>query len=431
LSAGRTTPRAIWTLIGVETLCLLGSEISRFGVAVWIYRSTESVSAFSALLLANTVPGMLAALPAGSIVDRSSRKVVMIAAAILSLIGSLIVFGGALIGELSMPLVIVGASLASVAESFQWPALSASIPLMATEEDLPKYNGFLESGRAASMFAGPVIAGFLLAFAKLPGLIAVELVTFAIATLVVASMTIPRPEPTTEGVEETAEAHGSVLADSISGIKWIVAHKPLFKFLLVATFANFFISIGMVLMPPYGLSFLGERSYGVSTGVFGAGMIVGGFIYGALSSRLKNIQQFLWTALVLGAVYVAYGFARDVVALSALNFLIAVIMTIGNAAIMTIWQTKVPEDLQGRVLSTMRLVADITIPVSFLIAGPLTDKLAPWAYERTHAAALWGTTASGPMGAMFSVMGVVLFAGFVIATSIRDVREVEDSPVTS
>ena len=427
MSAGRTTPRAIWTLIGVETLCLLGSEISRFGVAVWIYRSTESVSAFSALLLANTVPGMLAALPAGSIVDRSSRKVVMIAAAILSLIGSLIVFGGAVLGELSMPIVVIGASLASIAESFQWPALSASIPLMATEEDLPKYNGFLESGRAASMFAGPVIAGFLLAFAKLPGLIAVELVTFALATLVVAGMTIPRPEPTAEGVEDT---EGSVLADSVSGIKWIVAHKPLFKFLLVATFANFFISIGMVLMPPNGLSFLGEKSYGISTGVFGAGMIVGGFIYGALSSRLKNIQQFLWTALVLGGVYVAYGFARDVIGLSALNFLIAVIMTIGNAAIMTIWQTKVPEDLQGRVLSTMRLVADITIPVSFLIAGPLTDKLAPWLYERSHASAIWGTTASGPMGALFSAMGVALFVGFVVATSIRDVREVEDRPTS-
>jgi MFS family permease len=158
-------------------------------------------------------------------------------------------------------------------------------------------------------------------------------------------------------------------------------------------------------------------------------MIVGGFIYGALSSRLKNIQQFLWTALVLGGVYVAYGFARDVVALSVLNFLIAVIMTIGNAAIMTIWQTKFPEDLHGRVLSTMRLVADITIPVSFLIAGPLTDKLAPWVYEHTHASSLWGTTASGPMGAVFSVMGVVLFAGFVIATAVRDIRDVEDLPV--
>ena len=39
------------------------------------------------------------------------------------------------------------------------------------------------------------------------------------------------------------------------------------------------------------------------------------------------------------------------------------------------------------------------------------------------------TTATGPMGAMFSVMGVILFIGFVIATSIRDVRNVEDLPV--
>jgi len=89
-----------------------------------------------------------------------------------------------------------------------------------------------------------------------------------------------------------------VLVTAIDGVAFY--DKPLLKFLLVATFANFFISIGMVLMPPYGLSFLGERTYGISTGVFGAGMVVGGFIYGALSSRLKNIQQFLWTALVLG-----------------------------------------------------------------------------------------------------------------------------------
>src|SRR5439155_8741544 len=111
---------------------------------------------------------------------------------------------------------------------------------------------------------------------------------------------------------------------------------------------------GMVLMGPYGLSFLGERAYGVTNGLFGAGMIAGGVIYGVLARRLKSIQQFLWTALVLGIIYVGYGFSRDAYSLAALNFAIAVIMTIGNASIMTIWQTKVPDELQGRVLSTMR-----------------------------------------------------------------------------
>ena len=424
-----STPRSIWTLIGVETTCLLGSEISRFGVSVWIYQATHSVSAFSALLLANTVPGMIATPIAGSIVDRSSRKRVMIGAALVSLCGTMIVLAGALLGELSMPIVIAGACLASIGDAFQWPALSATIPLMSTEEDLPRYNGFLESGRAASMLAGPPVAGFLLAFIGLPGLVSIELATFAIATFVVLGMTIPQPRPG-ESEDDEPEEQLSVLADSVSGIRWILRHRPLFKFLLVATFANFFISIGMVLMPPYGLSFLGERAYGFTNGMFGAGMVAGGLIYAGLSKRFTNIQQFLWTALLLGGVYVAYGFSRSAITLGTLNLLIAVIMTIGNSAIMTIWQLKVPEELQGRVLSTMHLVADITIPVSFLIAGPLTDKLVPWIFAHSsRASEIWGTSPSSQMGALFSVMGVILFAGFAIACAVRDIRLVEDIPV--
>ncbi len=328
-----------------------------------------------------------------------------------------------------MPLVIAGACLASIGDSFQWPALSATIPLMASDEDLPRYNGFLESGRAASMLAGPPIGGFLLAFVGLPGLVGIELVTFVIATAVVASMFIPQPQAAAAGEGEgEGEAPVSLLADSVAGIRWIVAHKPLLKFLLVATFANFFISIGLVIMPPYGLSFLGERGYGVTNGMFGAGMVIGGIVYGVLSRRLSNIQQFLASAIVLGGVYVAYGFARGAFSLGGLNFLIALMITISNSAIMTVWQLQVPEELQGRVLSTMRLVADLTVPLSFLIAGPLADHVVPAVFARTGASSIWGSTSTGEMGALFSVMGVLLLAGFALATGVRDIRNVEKPP---
>ena len=391
-----SSPRSIWTLIGVETTCLLGSEISRFGVSVWIYQAVHSVSAFSALLLANTVPGMLVSPLAGSIVDRSSRKRVMIGAATVSLCGTLILLLGATAGELSMPLVLAGAVLASIGDAFQWPALSATIPLMTTDADLPRYNGFLESGRAASLFAGPPIGGLLLAIVGLPGLISIELCTFVIATIVVASMVIPRPAAAPEAEQV------SLLADSASGIKWILAHRPLFKFLLVATFANFFISIGLVVMAPYGLSFLSEREYGIANGLFGAGMIAGGLVYGVLSKRFTNAGQFL-------------GYLHKTIGIVA-----ATMMTIGNAAIMTVWQVRVPDELQGRVLSTMRLVADITAPVAYLLAGPISDNLVP---------ALYSNTPTAQMGALFSVMGVILFVGFLLAWMVRDVRRVEDVAV--
>jgi MFS family permease len=422
----RRSSRAVWALIFVETLSFLGSEIARFGVSVWIYQTTQSVYAFEALLLANTVPGLLVAPLAGGVVDRYSRKKVMIGAATVALTGTLIVLAGASFGTLSMGFIVAGAMLASVGEAFQWPALAASVPLMSSEADLPRYNGFLESGRAASMLAGPVIGGALFAFLGLRGLLTVEVTTFLTATGVVSALAIPAPA--------RAEAHeqGSIVAESLFGLRWIYQHRPLFKFLLVSVYANFFLSIGLVLMPPYGLSLLDEKAFGVANGLFGGGMIVGGVAYGFLSKRFKNIHLFLWTALATGALYAGYGFARGLVALGALNLGIAVLMTIANSAILTIWQLKVPEECSGRVLAAMRMVAYATGPISYLLAGPLADRVVPWVFAREGASwitSTWGITKSAQIGFLFSAMGLLLVLGFALSAAVDDVRNVEEKPV--
>jgi MFS family permease len=423
--------RAVWTLIGVETLCFLGSEVARFGVSVWIYQATQSVYAFEMLLLANTLPGVLVAPIAGSVVDRFSRKAVMIGAATVALCGTLTVLTSALLGVLSMVPIVIGAVFASLGEAFQWPALAATVPLVTTKDDLPRYNGFVESGRAASTLAGPVVGGLLFATLKLPGLLAVEVLTFTTATIVVSMLTIPRPEP--QGAGESAGS-ASLLQDSLFGLRWIIAHKPLFKFLLVAVFANFFLSIGMVLMTPYGLGLLDETRYGIANGLFGAGMIAGGLVYGPLAGRFRNVHLFLWSALIMGALYAAYGFARGVVALAVLNFLLATLMTVGNAGILTIWQLKVPEDISGRVLSAQRAIAFAVGPIAYLLAGPLADQLVPRFFSGSGGAAAWmnatwGASKASQIGFLFTAMGVILVAGFGASWAVKDVREVEDRPV--
>ena len=64
-----------------------------------------------------------------------------------------------------------------------------------------------------------------------------------------------KPVPAGEaesGAESQPESQPeSLWADSMFGVRWIYQHKPLFKFLLVAVFANFFLSIGIVLMSPF------------------------------------------------------------------------------------------------------------------------------------------------------------------------------------
>ncbi len=427
---GHASARTVWALIAVETGCFLGSEIARFAVAVWIYQATRSVYAFEALLLANVVPGIVVSPVAGVVVDRCSRKLVMIGSATIALSGTLIVLAGASFGVLSMGTIVAGAILASIGETFQWLALAATVPLLATEEDLPRYNGFLESGRAAAMLAGPVIGGASFAFLGLRGLLCVEVCTFVLATVVVGVLAIPAPQKEDEDEEESE----GLVADSLFGLKWIYRHKPLLKFLGVAVFANFFLSIGMVVMPPYCLSILDERSYGLASGAFGGGMIVGGLVYGPLAKRFKNAQLFLWTAVALGALYGAFGFARGLFSLGGVDFVVAVLMTVGNSAILTVWQVKVPEQLSGRVLSAVHMVAAATDPLAYLLAGPLAERLFPYLFSPSShfspwLTRIWGATKSGELGAFFTAMGVVLFLGFLASLSVRDVREVEERPV--
>jgi MFS family permease len=370
-------------------------------------------------MIANLIPGMLSRPLAGALVDRLPRKRVIIGANIASLVGTAIVFAGALVGELSLPIVIAGAAIASIGEAFQWPALAATLPLLAEDEDLPKYNGMLESGRALGRFAGPMIGGAAIALVGVTGLVAVEAVTFTAALVVLSAMTIPDAD----GDDE--EDDNTLWQDMLLGFKWIAARPTMLKFLLVATFANFFLAIGEVVAQPYGLSVLSERQYGVVSSLFGAGMIAGGVLCGVVARWLTNIQQFLWTGLVIGAIYIAFGFSRDVVTFGLADFSVAAMMTIANAAIMTVWQTKVPDELQGRVFSAMEMVADLVTPASFLLAAPLAEALMPAAFRHTSAGSIWGASPTGEMGALFSVMGALFFVLFLIATAMRDVRRVE------
>jgi len=204
------------------------------------------------------------------------------------------------------------------------------------------------------------------------------------------------------------------------------------KVLSAAIFANFFLSIGTVLMAPYCLGILSERSYGISSGCYGAGMIVGGLVYGRLTDHFRNGRIFLVSILALAVSYGAYGFARNLPAIASIDFVVAMLVTLINSAVLTIWQTKVPEEASGRVLAATGMLADSSAPIAFLLAGPIGDSVVPFVLEHGGSTtrwmpSVWGASKSGQLGTLFTTIGVVLLVGFVVAAMSRDVRDVEES----
>jgi hypothetical protein len=58
------------------------------------------------------------------------------------------------------------------------------------------------------------------------------------------------------------------------------------------------------------------------------------------------------------------------------GFWLLAFLPLGNASLQSLWQSKTPADVLGRVFAARRLIAQGSLPISMLIAGPSSDKLA-------------------------------------------------------
>jgi hypothetical protein len=99
-----------------------------------------------------------------------------------------------------------------------------------------------------------------------------------------------------------------------------------------------------------------------------------------------------------------------------------------NAASTSIFQAKVAPDVQGRVFAAMSQIATLTMPLAFLIAGPLTDRVAePAVRSPGWKAAAWlvGAHAGAGMGLLLVVGGLTTAAVSLIAYALPAMRRLE------
>jgi len=97
------------------------------------------------------------------------------------------------------------------------------------------------------------------------------------------------------------------------------------------------------------------------------------------------------------------------------SLLMSYINPVVNASNQAIWQSKVPPDVQGRVFSTRRLIAQVTIPLAMLMAGPLADQLfepglMPGGNLVLAFGGLVGTGPGAGMGLVYVIAGLLTVA---------------------
>jgi hypothetical protein len=201
--------------------------------------------------------------------------------------------------------------------------------------------------------------------------------------------------------------------------------------LIFFAIVNFFWGMLAVLITPMVLSFTSADALGVIISVAGLGMLSGSLLMTAWGGPKRRIYGVLGFELFSAVSFVLMGLrpAAWLIALGAFTAHLAIaIIFASNQAL---WQSKVAADVQGRVFATQQMVAQASMPLAFLVAGPLADYLFnPWLISggvlTNSIGPFIGIGPGRGIALLFVVMGLIKF-GVVLGGLLNPhIRLVED-----
>lgn len=422
--------RAFMVVLGGQLVSLVGTQMAQFALIIWTYEKTESATALALLAFFGFAP-LIAVTPfAGTFVDRWNRKWTMMVSDGVAGVATMIIFALHLSDALQIWHLYVALALSGVSNAFQFPAFSASITLMLDEEHYARANGMQSVVQSASGIAAPVLAGMLLAFIGLSGVLIIDIITFLFAISALAVVHIPQPAATKSG----QESRGSFFKETAYGFTYIWKRPSLLGMQIVFALANLFGGMAFVLLPALVLSRTGndELALGTVQALIGVGGLLGGLaisIWGGPKRRVHGVLLGMILSSLLGQMTVGVG--QSVLVWAAGGFLMMLFIPMVNASNQAIWQSKVAPDVQGRVFSVRRLIAQVTGPLAMVIAGPLAD----YVFEPGMAAGgalvplfgdLVGTGPGAGIAVIFLVTGTLGTISGLAGYGVRVVRNIED-----
>ena len=116
-----------------QFLSMLGSNISSFGLSVWLYGETGATTPFAMAFLCSVLPSLLLAPLAGSFADRKNRKAIIMLADTADALLKVALTALLLTETMQIWMVYPLMFLSSTLGTFQSPAFSASIPMIVPE----------------------------------------------------------------------------------------------------------------------------------------------------------------------------------------------------------------------------------------------------------------------------------------------------------
>ena len=345
----------------------IGDAVTFTVLPILVLALTGSGLAMGVVGVLQTVPHLVVGLLAGAFADRSDRRRMMLAADLGRAVLTAFIPLSAALGIPTMAVILVIAAPESVLGTIFLAAYTAATPALVGRSRIGTATAVFEAVYSFGYILGPIIAGVLVGVVGPTTTLGIDAASFLISALALSLVRRPLIAP-----PDRPATH--ILADVREGISYVATHSMLRPLL------GFWTSVSVVNAPLVPvLTFLITRDRGLPATSFGA--ILAAFGVGTVLGSLLTVRLVRGRAgwvmlsgnLARGALLIGAAFAPTVLLILPLAFAAGLADSLVLVTYIAVRAAAAPDELIGRIGSTMRTISVGLQPIGMVIGGAVLD----------------------------------------------------------
>ena len=325
-------------------------------------------SMLSAVMIAYTLPAIVFGSAAGIVVDRFSKKQMLIACNVIRalLIVALPFLPKAFVVLLTMTFLV------STVTQFFAPAEAAAIPLAVGREGLMSANALFASSTMGGIIVGMTIGEPLFSWVKHSfGAASQEFLLgglYLISAALIYTMRIKESHPGSSG----KNVHP--WQDLKEGLRYLKHNHLVSNAMVQLTILySVFAALQVLAIALSGKIGLKETQFGFLLAAAGVGMVFGAAFLGHWGASFHQKPLPLIGFLMMGFVLAMFAFVRQLWVGFGLSAVFGFGASLINGPMQALIQEKTPESMRGKVFGLENNAINIALSLPLALTGPLTD----------------------------------------------------------
>lgn len=378
-------------LMSAKLASNIGTQMQSFALSLYVLKITGSATKFASVIAIAIIPQIILGPIAGVFVDRSDRKKLIVAldiicAVVVALTASLYIHNG-ILSMFNIYLLVI--TLAIISAIYN-PAIGSILPSILEKDFLMEGISINSVLFSLVGFISPALAGMIYGMFGIFIVLVINAGSFILSSVFEMLMKIPK----LEHKNQNEMSFKVFKIEFLEGIQYIKKEKLILSLIIIGIVLNFVFNSAFSI----GFTYILKHTFKITDSQYGycESMVVGVSMLAPMLAPIVTKRfsvtkiifldvvgisiMFCFFAVVPSPFYLHLfkGYAVPFITIMIITIILLTISGVGNIAINTMFSSKIPIEMMGRVGSVMNSSLSASSPLGQMVFGVLLDILPTW-----------------------------------------------------